>query len=97
VKQLCGFLRLTGNYHGFIEGYAAIASPLTDLLKDAFHWTMVEQQAFDDLKKAMTEAPLLALPNYEIPFQLETDASGWGLSVVLLQQGHSICFHNKNL
>ena len=77
---------MTGYYHCFIKGYAAIASPLTDLLKkETFHWTLVEQQAFDDLKKAMTEAPILALPNFEFLFQLETYASGRGMGVVLLQ------------
>ncbi|KAL1352059.1 hypothetical protein AAHE18_06G139400 [Arachis hypogaea] len=66
LKQLRGFLGLTGYYRRFIKGYASLASPLTDLLKqDAFRWSSVATHAFESLKKAITSEPILALPNFD--------------------------------
>ena len=51
-----------------------------------FEWTQSHQESFDRLKLALTSAPVLAYPNYEKPFLLETDASLKGLGAVLLQE-----------
>lgn len=96
VRQLRGFLGLSGYYQRFVRRYASIATPLSDLLcKDKFVWTPVAAASFIALKQSLNTTPVLRLPNFEEHFNVETDASGFAMGAVLTQRGHPLSFFSK--
>ena len=62
-----------------------------------FLWNPSAQTAFDNLKIAMTTTPVLALPNFQETFTVETDACQDGIGAVLMQKGQPIAFLSKAL
>ena len=88
------FVGLVGHYRHFVKGFAKIAVPLYDLTsgdnkdKKSEHIDLSPEalEAFDCLKAACLQAPILAFPDFDKPFLLETDASGKGLGAVLSQK-----------
>ena len=102
------FVGLVGHYRRFIKGFAKIAAPLYDLTSDDNKDKKLEHidlspkvlEAFDRLKAACLQAPILAFPDFDKPFLLETDASGRGLGAVLSQkqadgQYHPIAYASR--
>ncbi|PHT91452.1 hypothetical protein T459_06565 [Capsicum annuum] len=80
LKGLRGFLGLASYYQRFIQGFGAIARPLNDLLnKGNFHWSDAASHAFEQIKHAITSAPVLSLRNFSVEFVVETDAFGSGI------------------
>ena len=99
---------LVGHYRCFIKGFAKIAAPLYDLTsgenkdKKSEHVDLSPEawEAFERLKAACLQAPILAFPDFNKPFLLETDASGRGLRAVLSQkqadgQYHPIAYASR--
>ena len=98
LKQLRGFLCLTGYYRRFIDGFASIVAPLTDLLHcDAFLWGPKAELAFVKLKEAMTQALVLRLPDFTREFVVETGTSNCGIGVMFMQDNHPIAFFVKKI
>lgn len=98
VTKLRGFLGLTGYYGKFVKHYEILDKPLTTLLnKMAFLWKPKAHQAFEALKQAMITTSVLTLPDFTLPFCIETDACDPGIGAVLSQHGHHVAYYNKAL
>jgi hypothetical protein len=67
---------------------------MTELLeKDKnFEWTSAFEASFQELKKRLTTAPILVMPDMEKPFSIYCDGSGQGLGCVLMQDGHMVAY-----
>jgi hypothetical protein len=89
LTDVRSFLGLAGYYRRFVEGFSRLAAPLSELLKKdkPFTWTEHEQRAFEVLKKAITSAPILIIPDASQPYVVTTDASGFATGAIL-QQDH---------
>ena len=104
--QVHSFVGLTSYYRKFVPNYAAIATPLTDLLRkkqpENVVWTDDCEQAFQKLKNSLAAAPVLAVPDVNKLFTVHTDASGTGMGAVLSQVGedgeeHPIAYASRKL
>jgi hypothetical protein len=88
VTEVLSFLGLASYYRRFIKDFATIASPLHKLTEKekAFDWNEDCETAFQTLKQALTQSPILGYPRPgEEKFILDTDASGQGIGAVLSQ------------
>jgi hypothetical protein len=87
IKSVRAFLGLASYFRRFIPRFTEVASPLTKLLSKSvrFDWTMECQEAFDNLRKALTVSPLLKLADREHQFVISTDASNVAIGAVLEQ------------
>ena len=111
VHEVRQFFGLANYYRRFIRNFSAISSPLATLFKlengdkrknRPIVWNTLHQLAFERLKEALTNAPVLQQPDPSKPYTIETDASDFAIGFVLLQIGedglmHPVAFDGRKL
>ena len=87
LRALARFIGMANFFSKFIPSFAARVEPLNRLRRKGvkYKWGDEQQAAFDDLKSAITSPPVLAFPDFNKTFVLQTDASTHSLAAVLLQ------------
>ena len=87
VMATRSFLGFVNYYRRFCPGFSTIARPLNNLTKkeNKFNWTLECQNAFETLKKMVTNSPLLIYPKFDRPFIISCDASNQGCGAILSQ------------
>lgn len=89
-KDLKRFLGTATWYRRFVPNFSTIAGPLNKLTTNKknsppFSWTSEADAAFNKLKECLISAPVLSCPNYDLPFEVHTDASNYGVGAMLTQ------------
>lgn len=87
ITDVRAFLGLAGYYRKFVTNFSKRSAPLSEILKkeNKFEWREKQNITFETLKKAVSTAPVLVLPNPSLPYVVDTDASGFALGAALLQ------------
>ncbi|GFS20935.1 transposon Ty3-G Gag-Pol polyprotein [Elysia marginata] len=99
IAAVRSFLGMTQYVSRFIRGYATITEPLRMLTKKTQPWTWgkPQQDAFDQLKSALTNAGVMSYFDPSKPTEIIVDASPCGLGAILTQKGHVICYGSRAL
>jgi hypothetical protein len=99
ISEVRSFLGMAGYYRRFIKGFSNIARPMTELLKkdNKFVWTPKCEESFQIIKKKLTTAPILTLPDIHQNFVIFCDASRQGLGCVLMQNKKVIAYASRLL
>lgn len=103
--ELKRFIGLASWYRRFVKNFSLVAAPLHNLTKGKkkkqLDWSSEAEQAFITLKTLLTTTPVMACPNYTLPFTIQCDASNEGIGSVLCQKvdGHerAIAFLSRKL
>jgi hypothetical protein len=92
--QMLAIFRVFLDWLVIIKGFSKITKLIIELLiKDKkFKWTPTYEASFQELKKRLTTASVLVMPNMENPFSINSDVSGQGLGCVLMQDGHVVAY-----
>jgi len=105
VKEIQSFFGLANFYRRFIPDFAKIAHPLNALLKKnvKFDWQSEANNSFNEIKYKFSTAPVLAYPDRNLPFIVETDSSNFAIGSILSQtlpkdnKTHPIAFYSRSL
>ena len=99
AKEIKSFVGLAGYYRRFVQDFSKIAAPLTKLTRKGvkYVWSPECQEAFEELKRRLTSAPILKMPTGSGDMVIYSDASESGLGCVLMQHGHVIAYASRQL
>jgi hypothetical protein len=100
VPALRSFLGLASYYRKFINNFAKIVAPLTNLLKKSnvtYEWEEACDEAFETLKGILVKASVLKLLDFDKDFEIHSDASDFAIGGVILQDGRPVAFESKKL
>ena len=102
IRDLRSFLGHVGSYRRFKQDFEKVFKPLTTLLcKDKDFIIDEEGSAFMTVKKALIEAPILQIPNWDLPYEIMCDTSDYAMGAILGQQLEkkltAICYASKTL
>ena len=98
MHDIRSFIELATFYRRFIQDFSSATAPFTDCLKkETFLWTEAAEQAFEQVKALITQAPILRLPDFGKVFKVACDALGVGIRGVLIQEGHPIEYFSEKL
>ena len=99
ATEIRSFLGIAGYYRTFVKDFANIPKSMTGLTgKDTkFDWTDACMESFTELKRKLTDTPVLVLPRPGVPYEVYIDASGTCLGCVLMQDDHVIAYASCQL
>jgi hypothetical protein len=100
VFEVRSFHGLASFYRKFIRSFSQLCAPIVETIKESkkpFKWTETTDRNFKLLKKKIIEQPILALPDFGKFFQVEIDASGTAIGVVLSQEQRPIAYFSEKL
>ena len=92
--EIRSFLGLAGYYRRFIEDFSQLAAPMMRLTRKEvkFDWDDRCEEAFQELKRRLTSASILIVPNRRQGYTVYYDASRAGLGCVLMQSGRVVAY-----
>ena len=99
IFEICSFLGLIGYYRRFIEDFSRLATPMMRLTrkKVKFDWDDRCEEAFQELKRRLTSAPILIIPDRGQGYTVYCDASRAALGCVLMQSGRVVAYGSHQL
>lgn len=98
ITEVRSFHGLACFYRRFIPHFSGVMAPITDCMKGTkFHWTNDVEAAFHEIKRRLTSAPILVLPDFSQPFELHCDVLKIGIGAVLSQSGRPVAYFSEKL
>ena len=101
-RDVQSFLGFCNFYRRFIQGFSTIARPLTKLTGSvSWTWEGEQQRAFERLKEALVQYPILRIPIDDAPFRVECDSSDYANGAILSQfiddKWHPVAYRSRTL